>query len=107
LSTTQRIASVVERRGFTSTGTWYLERRLHVVDRALQRGERFAARLLLDHLERAVDDLFGGALLAVQHHLVDDLRDERGVVDGISEQFAAYGRTFARHGYLYFERFAP
>jgi hypothetical protein len=35
------------------------------------------------------------------------LRNERGMVNGISEQLAAYGWTFARHDDLYFERFAP
>src|SRR6266550_3947964 len=39
--------------------------------------------LLPDPLHGAVHDLLGGRLLARGHHLVDDLGDERRVVDGI------------------------
>src|SRR5438270_779918 len=49
----------------------------------LEHLDRRSAGLRADGLERRVDDLLGDRLLAVEHHLVDHLRDERRPVDGI------------------------
>src|SRR6185312_13249361 len=50
----------------------------------LEHLDRRPAGLRADLLERAVDDLLGDRLLAVEHHLVDHLRDERGTVDTVT-----------------------
>src|SRR5436305_1529688 len=50
----------------------------------LEHLDRRATGLRPDGLERAVDDLLGDRLLAVEHDLVDHLRDELRAVDGIS-----------------------
>jgi hypothetical protein len=68
------------------------------LDGVLQHLDRVAAGLLADDLERAVDDLLGRALLAVQQDLVDDLRDELAVVHGIREDLPARDGASARHG---------
>src|SRR5213078_870726 len=54
--------------------------------------------------ERAVDDLLGGRLLAAAHDLVDHLRDERRVVDGIRLDRPGLDFGTARHQ---LPRFAP
>jgi hypothetical protein len=54
-----------------------LERRLDVVERALEGLRRVGAGLLAAALEGAVDDALGGRLLAVEEDLVDELGDER------------------------------
>jgi len=53
-------------------------------------------------LERAVHDALGGGLLAVDEHLVDQLRDQRGAVDGIDDEGALRRRTLTRHYFFSF-----
>src|SRR5439155_17697283 len=57
-----------------------LEHRGQCLDRGLEGLDRRGARAARERLERVVDDLLGGRLLAVEHHLVDDLLDELRVV---------------------------
>src|SRR3954468_14834024 len=75
-STSQRTASVRARRAGT-------QRRRQGLDRRLQRLHRVLARALGEDRQRVVDDALGGRLLAVEHHLVDDLLDELGAVDRV------------------------
>ena len=41
----------------------------------------------------SVNDFLGNRALAVQHHLVDQLRDDDGLVDRVGDQIAAGSRT--------------
>src|SRR6266700_2473352 len=52
-----------------------LQRRLDVVERALERDDRVGAGLLAGTFEGAVDDALGGGLLAVAQNLVDQRGD--------------------------------
>src|SRR6476661_92963 len=56
-----------------------------------------AAGLRPDLVERVVHDLLGDRLLAVQHDLVDHLRHEDGVVDGVGRGLAGLDLSSARH----------
>src|SRR5690349_3402404 len=51
--------------------------------------------------EGVVDDLLGDGLLAVQHHLVDDLLDEARAVDGVRLDGTEGGGCAAGH-YFFF-----
>src|SRR3954465_452376 len=53
------------------------------LDGRLEGLDRVLARALGEDRQRVIDDALGRRLLAVQHHLVDDLLDELGAVDGI------------------------
>src|SRR3954453_7131656 len=66
--------------GATDTAGLHLEHRGQCLDRVLERLDRRRARATRQRLECVVDDLLGGRLLAVEHHLVDDLLDELRVV---------------------------
>src|SRR3954453_3631630 len=66
----------------------HLEHRSDRLDRPLEHLDGAPAGLLADRLEGLVDDLLGARLLAVQHHAVDHLGDQRGVVDGVAQQRA-------------------
>src|SRR3954452_11441450 len=74
-----------------------LQRRRQGLDRRLQRLHRVLARALREDRQRVVDDALGGRLLAVQHHLVDDLLDELGAVDGVRIDRADARGGAARH----------
>src|SRR4051795_4670833 len=79
-----------------------LEDRGQRLDRRLERLDRLAAGALGHDRQRVVDDLLGGRLLAVQHHLVDDLLDEPRAVDGVRLDGADLGGGATRHGYFFF-----
>src|SRR5690606_5793562 len=55
------------------------------------------AGLLGDLLHRVVHDLLGDAALAVEHHLVDELRDEHRPVDRVGHELAAGCGALTRH----------
>src|SRR3954447_5356632 len=74
-----------------------LEHRADVLDRLLQGDDRVVRGLLADLLERRVDDALGGGLLAVEQDPVDQLGDERVLIDGIRLDRTTYGGAFARH----------
>src|SRR5690349_907997 len=59
--------------------------------------DRRPAGLRPDLLERVVDDLLGDRLLAVEHDLVDHLRDERRAVDGVGVDRARLNLGTAGH----------
>ena len=56
------------------------------LDGLLEHLDGRTAGLLADLLERVVDDLLGDRLLAVEHHAVDELRDELAVVDRVGHE---------------------
>ena len=55
------------------------------------------AAALADDGQRVVDDLLGRRLLAVEHHLVDDLLDEARAVDGVRRDGTDLCGGAARH----------
>src|SRR3954449_3013251 len=74
-----------------------LEHRRERLDRDLERLHGVLARALREDRQRVVDDALGGRLLAVQHHLVDDLLDELGAVDGVRLDRTDGGGSSTRH----------
>src|SRR5262245_32570229 len=58
----------------TNAAALHFDARAHVAERALPHLQWIIFRPLRDHIERAVDDAFRDALLAVAHHHVDELR---------------------------------
>ena len=81
----------------TDTAAADLKGRLDVVHGALERDDRVGAGLLAAALEGAVDDALGELALAGQQDLVDQLGDQRRVVNRVREQRTARGRAFTRH----------
>src|ERR1700684_668395 len=69
--------------GATDTARGKLEPGREGLDPRLQLLDGVLARAFAKDGQRVVDDLLGHRLLAVQHHLVDDLLDEAVAVDGI------------------------
>ena len=66
----------------------HLEARLHVVERLLEDLQRVVAGALLDDVEALVEDALRGAALAVAHDGVDELADQRAVVQRVGREFA-------------------
>jgi hypothetical protein len=91
-------------RRTTDAARTHLERGAHVVERLLQGGNRILAALLGNVLEGTVDDALGLRLLAVEQDLVDELRDDGRLVDGVDDDGALRRGTLPRH---YFSFFAP
>jgi hypothetical protein len=50
--------------------------RLHIVQRIVEQLHRIGLGLGLDRVERAVDDALGDGLLAVEHEVVHELRQD-------------------------------
>src|SRR5262249_1410918 len=81
-----------------------LQHRRDRLHRLLEHLDRRLAGLLADPVERAVDAVLRGRLLAARHHLVDHLRDEWRVVDGV--RLDRPGLDFGTAGH-YDPRLAP
>src|SRR5699024_1389528 len=79
-----------------------LQGRLDVVQCALERLHRVGAGLLAAALEGVVDDGLGDGLLALDEDLVDQLRHQRGLVDGVDDERALRSGTLARHYFFSF-----
>jgi hypothetical protein len=92
-----RRSVIVFSRRATDAAALDLQRRLHVVERALERDDGVVAALLAALLESAVDDRLRGALLAVEQHLVDELGDELVAVDRVVDDRVLRGRALAGH----------
>src|SRR5437763_14462486 len=82
----------------------HLEHGCDRLDRLFEHLDRRLASLLADAVEGAVDDPFGGRLLALRHHAVDHLRHEARVVNGVRLELADRYFGTARH---YEPFFAP
>jgi hypothetical protein len=63
------------------------QQRLGVLHRFLEELQGFVATLRFKLLHRVIEDVFGSGLLAVPHHRVDKLRNQRGVVNRIRQNF--------------------
>src|SRR5262249_32335940 len=74
-----------------------LEDRGDRLDRLLEHLDRRPAGLRAHLLQGVIDDLLGDRLLAVEHDLVDDLRDERRAVDAVGVGGAGLNVSAARH----------
>src|SRR4051794_23361310 len=74
-----------------------LERGRDGLDCLLENLDRRAARLLAPTPARGVDDPFGGRLLAVEHDLVHELRDELRPVDRVGDQLSNRDLRAAGH----------
>src|SRR4051812_32613030 len=94
--------------GATDTAGANLQHRGERLDRDLQRFDGLLARTLAENRQRVIHDALGGRLLAVQHHLVDDLLNELGTVDGVRINGPAPCGCATRHLYFaltpYWER---
>src|ERR687891_71680 len=67
------------------------------VQGVVQHLDRARARALLDVREGVVDDFLRGALLTVEHDLVDQLLHEHTPVDGIGGYLLLWWRCSPRH----------
>src|SRR6185369_13025134 len=74
-----------------------LETRLDVIDRLLERLHRIVAGLLFDDVEALVEDPLRSAPLAVAHHAVDELADQRAVVKRIRRNVALRNLSSSWH----------
>src|SRR5829696_5764903 len=72
------------------------------LDGLLERLDRLLLGPAGDQLERVVDDPLGRGLLPVDHHLVDDLLHQLGLVDRVGVERAYSARCATRHAYLAF-----
>ena len=68
----------------TNTAGLALEAGHDVLHRLLESLQRIVAGLLLNHGECLINDLLSDALLAIQHHAVDQTSDHLGIVNRIS-----------------------
>src|SRR5690625_18048 len=84
-------------RRATDAATAYLEARLDVVERTLERDDGVRAGLLACAFERGVDDPLGDLLLAVHQDLGDQLGHQRAAVDGVDLDVALRCGSLARH----------
>src|SRR5436309_7337780 len=75
----------------------HFETRLDVVDRLLEHLQRIVAGLVLDDVEALIDDPLGGAALAVTHHAVDELADQRALIDRIRQDIALRNLSASWH----------
>jgi hypothetical protein len=66
---------------------------------------RVLARLLVHTFESTVNDALGEALLAFDKNLVDQLADDRGLVDRVGNDGTLRSGTFT--GHYFFSIFAP
>src|SRR6185503_17680377 len=78
----------------------HLEARLDVVDRLLEDLQRIVRGLLLDDVEALVEDPLRGAALAVAHHAVDELGDQRALVHRIRGDVALGDNSSSWHLYI-------
>src|SRR3954451_220627 len=74
-----------------------LEQRAGVLHGLLERDDRVVRRAFADLLERLVHNALGGRLLPVQQDLVDQLRHERVLVDGIRLDLTPDRRSLPWH----------
>src|SRR5919107_6419121 len=83
--------------GATHAPALHLETRPDVLKGVVEDLDGARARALLDVCEGVVDDLLGGALLAVKHDLVDQLLHKHAPVDGIAGYLLLWWRCSPRH----------
>src|SRR5204862_8240986 len=75
----------------------HFEARLDVVDRLLEHLQRIVARLFFDDVETLVNDPLGGAAFPAVHDAVDELADQRTLIDRIRRDITLRNLTSAGH----------
>src|SRR6185437_6717234 len=75
----------------TDAARAHFERRRDVAERFVEDLQRFGLGLLLNGVERAIDDAFGGGLLAVIHQAVHELREDQIAIFGVGDDLAFVG----------------
>ena len=79
------------------TASLYLQHRHNIFEACLEHLKGILTQLCFDLCERVVDDLLSHALLAVIHHVVDQLGDQLGTIQRIL-QYVSFGyTTSSRH----------
>src|ERR687894_102212 len=81
----------------TDPAALYLQTRPDVLQSVVKDRDRIGAGPLLDKGEGVVNYLLGGALLAVEHHLVYELLHQHAPVDGICRYPPLRRRRTPRH----------
>src|SRR3546814_6410507 len=85
------------RGGTTDTTAANLNTRLHIIESIMKELQRILLRLVLDRVERAIDNGFGDGLLAVQHDAVHEFGEHLISELGIRQDNPLFGTTTTRH----------
>src|SRR5439155_2939773 len=75
----------------------HLEAGLDVVDRLLEGLQRIVAGLLFDDVEALIKDALRRAPFADSHHTVDELADERALIERIRRYIALWNFSSTWH----------
>src|SRR5579872_5795667 len=84
----------------TDATTLHFEQRLGIFDSLGEQLHGLVAALFLQLRQRLIKDGLGGALFALIHHAVDELRYQVGVVNSIRINRALRDVSFSRHSLL-------
>src|SRR3546814_7015867 len=79
--------------GTTDTTAANLNTRLHIIESIMKELQRILLRLVLDRVERAIDNGFGDGLLAVQHNAVHEFGEHLISELGIRQDNPLFGTT--------------
>src|SRR5471032_864055 len=95
--------------GATDTARAHFDRRHYVIERLLENRDGILLDLLLDRLERAIDDRLGDRLLALAHDGIHETADLEVPEFRIGNDLAALGAVTAGHRLAprHFGRLAP
>src|SRR5438093_6731776 len=77
---------------------FHFEARLDVVDRLLESLDGIIAGLLFDDVEAFIQDALGRAPLAIVHHAVDELADERALIERVRCNITLWNLSASWHG---------
>src|ERR1019366_5426924 len=75
----------------------HFQHRLGVLHGLLEQVDGLVPAFVFQLLHGAVKDVLGGALLAVPHHGVNELVDQRGLIDRVRQGFTLRDMSFSRH----------
>src|SRR3546814_18589878 len=79
--------------GTTDTTAANLNNRLHIIESIMKELQRILLRLLLDRVERAIDNGFGDGLLAVQPDARHEFGEHLISALGIRQENPLFGQT--------------
>src|ERR1019366_8511356 len=75
----------------------HFQHRLGVLYGLLEQLDGLVPAFVFQLLHGAVKDVLGGAFLAVPHHGVNELVDQRGLIDRVRQGFTLRDMSFSRH----------